>query len=493
MPTPGPGRGLPEGPGGERRSVARVAVAVAAFVVLAACGTGGSAELAPVERSAPPALQLGGGPRPLVGAHYYLWYPSNWGHGTLRAQLDPPQQPVLGWYDSADPAVAEAHIAWASAHGIDFFTMDWWPVRHQENQVALPAFLSARNIDDIAYAIFYETWDVAWDGISGYAHLDDEVRGRFVADMARLADEHFDHPSYLRVDGRPVLFLYLTRVLTGDVAAALAEARAVWYERGHDPLVIADEIFWTVAREGDVGRMVPQPQRGRIELFDAIFAYNPYDSGTPGHAGHGASSPFVDDVNGLYERYVDATGGAVPVVPGVLPGYNDRGVRPVVDHYVIPREWAPGAGEGSFLAEMLRRVADRWIDERVPMVLVTSWNEWHEDTAIEPVAPAPPTAADRATDGVSRTLGLTYQGFGTTHLEVLRDHFVAVAGAAEPGLVVSVWQGGELVVQVRTDRSGRFVVHRAHAPDGELEIGVGDPQATVVVDPERTVEVDLRR
>src|SRR3546814_17261616 len=71
---------------------------------------------------------------PLVGAHYYHWYPSNWGHGTLRAQLDPPQQPELGLYDSTDPAVAEQHIAWASAHGIDFFTLAWWPVAHQEHQ-----------------------------------------------------------------------------------------------------------------------------------------------------------------------------------------------------------------------------------------------------------------------------------------------------------------------------------------------------------------------
>src|SRR3546814_16573199 len=80
---------------------------------------------------------------PLVGAHYYHWYPSNWGHGTLRAQLDPPQQPELGLYDSTDPAVAEQHIAWASAHAIDFFTLNWWPVAPQENPSAIPAFIKS--------------------------------------------------------------------------------------------------------------------------------------------------------------------------------------------------------------------------------------------------------------------------------------------------------------------------------------------------------------
>src|SRR3546814_15157667 len=75
--------------------------------------------------------------------------------------------------------------------------------------------------------------------------------------------------------------------------------------------------------------------------------YNPYESGRPSHAGYGAESEFVPDVNGLYQRYRDATGGEVPIVPGVLAGYNDRGVRPRLDHYVIPRAWAPGAAEGT--------------------------------------------------------------------------------------------------------------------------------------------------
>src|SRR3546814_3992300 len=99
--------------------------------------------------------------------------------------------------------------------------------------------------------------------------------------------------------------------------------------------------------------------------------YNPYESGRPSHAGYGAESEFVPDVNGLYQRYRDATGGEVPIVPGVLAGYNDRGVRPRLDHYVIPRAWAPGAAEGTFLAEMLRQVADRWLDPRNPMVMIT--------------------------------------------------------------------------------------------------------------------------
>ena len=46
-----------------------------------------------------------------------------------RRPAGPPQQPVLGRYDSTDPTTAEQHIAWCSQYGIDFLTLDWWPNR----------------------------------------------------------------------------------------------------------------------------------------------------------------------------------------------------------------------------------------------------------------------------------------------------------------------------------------------------------------------------
>jgi hypothetical protein len=38
-------------------------------------------------------------------------------------------------------------------------------------------------------------------------------------------------------------------------------------------------------------------------------------------------------------------------------------------------------------------------DPRLHAILITSWNEWNEDTAIEPLSPAPPTADDASRDG----------------------------------------------------------------------------------------------
>src|SRR3546814_7654960 len=99
--------------------------------------------------------------------------------------------------------------------------------------------------------------------------------------MAQLADTYFGHPSYLRVDGRPVVILYLTRVLVGDVAGAMAEVRVMWRARGHDPYVIADEVFWNVTADLRPASFTTRPQESRSPLFDAITSYNPSQSGRP--------------------------------------------------------------------------------------------------------------------------------------------------------------------------------------------------------------------
>jgi hypothetical protein len=63
---------------------------------------------------------------------------------------------------------------------------------------------------------------------------------------------------------------------------------------------------------------------------------------------------------------------------------------------------------------------DPTIDE---LILVTSFNEWHEDTQIEPVIRADPTAADDSPGGGGYTDGLAYEGYGLRYLDILRNVF----------------------------------------------------------------------
>ena len=418
----------------------------------------------------------------LVGAHYYIWYPSNLEQGFLRGVLDPPQQPELGFYDSSDISVIEQHIAWCSQYGIDFLTINWWP-GHERNRIVTECFLRAANIADIRFCIFYDTKVLAYDDETEATVFTEDLIERFLNDMRMFADKFFDHPSYLKIRGRPVIILYLTRTFSGKYRKAMQRMRFEMAFLGIDPFVIADEVFWGVIAEHENNDGFPcgavGPQLERISLFDAVVGYNMYDSSQKSHAGYGADSSFVKDVQRIFAEYSEAVGPDIRFVPNIMPGYNDRGVRLVRKHYVIPGQWAEGQPEGSFLAKSFDRLAFPYLDPKLNMILITSWNEWNEDTNIEPVKVCPPTSRDSSESGDVFTQGFQYTGYGTRYLEVVRDKVVAICGQVtdsiqDPvsGIVVSAWDRARIVAQSRTDSRGYFTLSRLRMPEGKYMVGL---------------------
>jgi hypothetical protein len=384
---------------------------------------------APTSTTAPPPPTLGD--RTLVGADYYLWNPQNLAQGWLRNRLRPAQRDMQTQAETPDHGAAD-DVAQAAGAGVDFFAVNWWPDRPDQDRRLdddlLPAIAASHGA--LRFCVFYETQQLGFDAADGTTLLGPRAGDRLARDLGDLARRYFGRPDYLTVGGRPVVVLYLTRTLVGDVAGAMAKARAAARAEGFDVLLIGDEVFPTVARLGPRrGPTVTAPQVARAGLFDALTGYNLYEPRRREEAGFGATSTFVADARRLYDTYRYATGGRVPIVPGVLPGFNDRGVRSRLRHPVVPRQWGPGEPEGSFLAHLLDDLAVPLLDDRLPMVLVTSWNEWNEDTAIEPtLATDPVTAVDDSPTGRAFTDGHAYAPNGDTYLGILRDRFGARAG-----------------------------------------------------------------
>jgi hypothetical protein len=123
----------------------------------------------------------------------------------------------------------------------------------------------------------------------------------------------------------------------------MGEMRQSLSAEGYNPFVIGDEIFWAVIEANEdpsaPGRVTGDPQVSRIRLFDAITAYNLYANERPQDRGYGSATAFVPDSVALYRRYRGA--GGVPIVPGVIPGYNDGGTRLAADHFAIPPAGLP--------------------------------------------------------------------------------------------------------------------------------------------------------
>ena len=169
----------------------------------------------------------------------------------------------------------------------------------------------------------------------------------------------------------------------------------------------------------------------RAKLLDAITNYDVY-----GHLKHlGAMPPYVTSanldewksVNGLWQAKTNKIG--KDFIPAVTPGFNDTAVRE--GHEPTSRKLNGDSGQfGSLFSGLLDRAksnADR------NMIMVTSWNEWYEDTQIEPTAVAPPTNVDDSATGHNFTRDLYYNGYGTLYLDILRDK---TALSAPPGSTV---------------------------------------------------------
>jgi glycoprotein endo-alpha-1,2-mannosidase len=418
------------------RGVLRGAIfrqAVSAVVLVAAVTTALGAGAASA------ASKSDGLTHPLVGAYYYLWNPENLiAGGSLRSQLVPPQRPPFGLIDSNKTQTATRDIANAHKAGINFFAIDWWPYdpafsgrNYLTADAAMKEFLAAPDLRQMKFAMFYETWNLGFDAGREQTPVSEQEELHFDSDMLALAQHYFSNPSYLHIEGRPVVYLYLTRTLTGDVAGMMRGARTYLEQHGYaDPFFIGDEVYWRVTPQLQAPNepvFTGQPQLGRIEQFDAVTSYtlyygDPQQANGPASdsAGYPGTTHIAADQRFLLTLYRQATDNKVPVLPVVQPGFNDRGFRLTTNHPAQPRQWLAGDGPSSTLDQMLRCVAIPEVDPALPIVMVTSWDDWNEDTGIEPI-PGTPTTKDDSPSGTAYTQGYQYGGEGTSELQTLRQ------------------------------------------------------------------------
>ena len=339
----------------------------------------------------------------LVGAYYYTWYyPGHWASNNyVGRQLAEPLEPLMGEYLSDDPAVIGNHVKWASEYGIDFFIISWSLAGSFADLTARNYLLPALGASNVRQVPVVELLSYGERDLSNAA-----FRSRLATDLQYVGEHYLKHPSVLRVEGKPVLFLYVTRALSGDMASWIEEVRRMYAAMDVDPFIVADEAFW---QEAD-------PER--LRAFDAITAYNVYDWPRAANAGFAGTSTFLADVEGLFSRWQSAARAAgVRFVPNAMPGYNDRGVRLSEDHYVIPRRLGPNSPPASLFARSIE-LAQRFVDPALPMVTITSFNEWHEWTQVEPARRGERSPSSSASP---YTQDFPHDPYTFEYLEVVRD------------------------------------------------------------------------
>lgn len=361
----------------------------------------------------------GGTATPFVGAYYYPWYGPRFhnGGGYLRRGLDPPQQPALGEYDDTKSDVIGQHLEWSRRANIRLWVTSWWGPNRAEDTTIRSAILGHPGLGTHRVALHYET--------TGRIRGKDDVGKNVRGDVQHMCEHYFGHPNYYRIGGRPVLVIYLSRKLYQDglLEAVLLTMRTEAGRHGHILYLVGDQAFQ------DPPVVVPTAAAGGPSYYppfsylDAVTNYDVY--GGCGRPAGFAGRERVDKYYAQQERWRElaATEGC-SFVPSVSPGFNDRGVRLESDHPPLSRRLAQGAKEGSLLWYQLKR-ATPLVDHRLAggLLLVNSFNEWHEDTQIEPAATAAVGGAGMATTSkpILLTKGLEYAAYGELYLDILAE------------------------------------------------------------------------
>jgi glycoprotein endo-alpha-1,2-mannosidase len=317
----------------------------------------------------------------------------------LRQRLVPPQAPKLGRYDSSDPNVVGDHIAQSVRGGISFWASSWWRPGDYTDTTLRDVILKHPDAGKLKYAILYEsTGRLGTFAQPDYSH--------WIDDLAYLQKTYFDHPYYLHIDGRPVIFVYLTReYFRNRGAEALREMR----EKFPNLYLVGDDVF-------GAGYKAEWAKN-----FDAVTAYDVYGQSVGRLGGTHAALQM------LARNYASAKAAAnsvgVSFLPTIAPGYNDTAVRrghPGRARYFTDVE---DSKEGDIFRAMIADVA---LPNRDPkcgrIMMVTSFNEWYEDTQIEATAGTQPTTSkDDSESGTAHTGGQQYVDYGPLYLDILRE------------------------------------------------------------------------
>lgn len=294
----------------------------------------------------------------LVGAYYYPWYfPERWTNEPVT------HTPQLGWYSSDDRAVAAEHIRWAKQADLDFFLVSWLSPQGLENRNLKEAVLPAVEEAGFRFALLYETplalGVPAGQPIDLECLLPDGVKAgdRFVEHFDRMAESYLVNERYLRRGEKVVVVIYLVRDML-HAGPYLRTVRERAHRRGLDLHLIADVVYWQAADSIDWEFL--------REHFQDVTAYNMY-----------YRPKFLEAVEAQFleaDRLARSHG--MHLIPNVMPGYDDTPLRGT-ERITINRR------RGQFYRESWN-IASRFVTRDQPFVLITSFNEWHEGTEVEP-------------------------------------------------------------------------------------------------------------
>jgi hypothetical protein len=262
-------------------------------------------------------------PQPVL-AYYYIWFdPSSW----ARAKTD---FPVLGHYSSDERQVMRQHIKWAKDAGIEGFIVSW------KNSTVLnrrlERLMEIAQEEDFKLAMIYQGLDFYREPLPV---------SRVAADFDIFIERYASHPTFAIFD-KPIM------IWSGTWKFSVEEVAGVTEGRRKDLLILASE------------RNPEEYERLATHVDGDAYYWSAVD-------------PLTD---GSYQKKLTAMSEAIHAHNGlwlspVAPGFDAR---------LIGGERVVERRDG----ETLRREMDAAMIASPDAIGVISWNEFSENTHIEP-------------------------------------------------------------------------------------------------------------
>ncbi|WP_258405450.1 endo-1,3-alpha-glucanase family glycosylhydrolase [Shewanella sp. FJAT-52076] len=294
---------------------------------------------------------------------YYGWYGNpqqdgqwqHWNHRVLpygdiplEGRLDFPGAddiganfyPELGSYSSHDPEIIEQHLEMMRQAGIGVVSVSWLGADD----------FAARSID-----LFMDK--AAEKGLQINFHIEPNYRSaeEFHAIITELMQKFGTHPALYRYQGKPLYYVYDSYKLP------VSEWQKLLLPGGELSLR-------TPELDGQfIGLWVNQGEEAFFLTtgFDGFYTYFASEGFVWGSTS--ANWPYLADWASAHGKLF---------IPSVGPGYADDRIRPWNGANFKSRE------QGRYYDQMFSQA----LKTRPDIVTITSFNEWHEGTQIEPAA-----------------------------------------------------------------------------------------------------------
>jgi len=300
-----------------------------------------------------------------IHTFYYGWYGNPeidreyraWNHSIVPHSIEtawnetPPHKggddvganfyPSLGCYSSTDPRVIKTHMEQMRDAGIGVAALSWWG-RDHFTDLSVPDILDAARSCGLKIVFHLEPF---------YSTVEE-----FRTQLEYISERYLQHPAVYRFTGLPFYYLYNSFKLDHSEWYGMLNPDSGTTLRN----TALDGVFislWTTRFDGEF------TVKSGFDGFYTYFASDGFAYGST-TANWPHLSRFARENSLIY-------------IPCVGPGYADTRIRPWNDKNTKNRD------DGRYYEEMMKNAAVTNPD----FIGITSFNEWHEGTQIEPAVP----------------------------------------------------------------------------------------------------------